>query len=850
MAKLADGRGSARVKAHGWQRAWRWGACWLAALLLMSLALDAAAMRKIDPGEAPKLAPDEGLLVLVVDTSAYISSVHVRKAGHGQIEGVLNRMEGGRNLQLYALKAGEYEWAEVNLYGGDYHARYSITDPEYRFKVEAGKLNYGGDLVLRATGFLRIFMHVSNRSLPVIDWLEAQHPAVYKQHGLSFVGRYPDPFPALYRSARASNAEEPAKLNAGREPPKPGTLPIPAEQMWKPDRVVDIALNPAGDLLAEVVREGEDRYGLELIDLVAGSAQRLTTRKEAIDSLVWDSDRILLAGNGSGNYTVARIGEAKDGKRAAQVQALEGKGAIVDLLPDEPGAILFEGYDSRGTLVVHRVDLTVGDRDIRSFVTAASRDRLNKGMSNDLGWYADGQGRLRAAIVKREERMVLLHGIAGQYQEVLELGKEGGFQPLALSYDGNLIYGLSDEDRDQRDLVVFDPATKKIVRTLFSKPGVDVTAPVLDRRREPVAVRYYQSGRLVTEYFDEKDRALGATLQAAYPGRTVAVIDRSLDGKQLILWVDGNDRPPQIYHMDIKAKRASLIDEVMPWLAEKRFAPAKVLSVKGSDGLTIEAFLTLPEATGKRPLVVLPHGGPIGVGDRLHFDREVQYLASLGYAVLQVNFRGSDGYGKAFREAGHRNHGKMIEDDIDAAVRAAIASYPIDGSRMCMVGASYGGYSGLVSAIRWPGRFRCVVSISGVSDRALFFTASDSARSAKTRALMERIIGDPNKDLAEMEATSPLYNLDKLQLPIMLVHGREDLRVDFEHTRRLVRMLNLKGRQPVVLAFPNEGHSFDQPLAREITWSGIAGFLREHLDGAAAPKADSTAGATSAPATQ
>jgi len=295
--------------------------------------------------------------------------------------------------------------------------------------------------------------------------------------------------------------------------------------------------------------------------------------------------------------------------------------------------------------------------------------------------------------------------------------------------------------------------------------------------------------------------------------------------------------------MDTVAKRASLIDEVMPWLADKRYAPAKVLSVKGSDGLPIEAFLTLPDAAGKRPLVVLPHGGPIGVGDRLHFNRQVQYLASLGYAVLQVNFRGSDGYGKAFREAGHRNYGKLIEDDIDAAVQVALTSYPIDDTRLCAVGSSYGGYSALVSAMRWPMRFRCVVSISGVSDRALFFTASDSARSAQTRALMERIIGDPRKDLAEMEATSPLYHVDKLKLPIMLVHGREDLRVDFEHTRRLVRMLNLAGRPPVVLAFPNEGHSFEEPLALEITWSGIAGFLREHLDGATVKTEASTGSA-------
>ncbi|WP_158549183.1 alpha/beta hydrolase family protein [Lysobacter silvisoli] len=807
----------------------------------MSCVLDAAAMRKIDPGEAPKLAADEGLLALVVDTNSNIGSVHVRKAGRGPTEGVLDSLPIGRNLQLYALKAGEYEWAEVNIYAGGRRARYTIKDAEYRFQVQAGKLNYSGDLVLRPVSLLRTMMHVSNRSLPVIDWLEAQHPALYAQYGLSYSGRYPDPFPELYRSTRAGNAEPPAKLNAGLEPPKPGTLPISAEMMWKPQRVIDVALNPNGQLLAEILRENDGRYSLDLIDLASGQAQRVSSGKRYIGSLAWESERILMASDEEGGYSVVRVGEATGGKRAAQVLPLLGKGRIVDMLPDEPGKILFEGFDSRDALAVHRVDLTVGDRSILGFQTAASRDRINKGMSNDLGWYADGQGQLRAAVVKRDERVVMVHGRPGQYSEVLELDSEDGFQPLALSFDGNLIYGLSDEGRDQRDLVVFDPASKSIVRTLFSKRGVDVVSPVLNHRREPVAARYYQSGRLVTEYFDEGDRALAATLQAAYPGRTVAVIDRSLDGKQLVLWVDGSDKPPQLYHMDLVAKRASLIDEVYPWLADKRYAPVKLIAAKGSDGLPIEAFLTLPEAPDKRPLVVLPHGGPIGVGDRLHFDREVQYLASLGYAVLQVNFRGSDGYGKAFREAGHRNHGKLIEDDIDAALQVALASYPIDSARLCAVGSSYGGYSALVSAMRWPGRFRCVVSISGVSDRALFFTASDSARSAQTRALMERTIGDPRKDLADMQATSPLYNIDKLKLPIMLVHGRDDLRVDFEHARRLVRMLNLAGRPPVVLAFPNEGHSFDDPLALEIAWSGIAGFLRQNLGDAASAAAGAEA---------
>jgi len=252
--------------------------------------------------------------------------------------------------------------------------------------------------------------------------------------------------------------------------------------------------------------------------------------------------------------------------------------------------------------------------------------------------------------------------------------------------------------------------------------------------------------------------------------------------------------------------------------------------VKSTDGLPIEAYLTMPPVAGKRPLVVLPHGGPVGVADRMLFDPEVQFLASLGYAVLQVNFRGSDGFGKAFREAGYKKHGTLIEDDIETALTEVLARFPLDPQRMCVMGASYGGYSAMVSTVRWPQRFRCAVSMSGVSDRVLFFTASDGGNSAKGRKELERVIGDPNTELDEMLETSPLYRYREMQVPVMLVHGGEDMRVDYEHSRRLVRMLNLAGHKPVMLSFDKEGHGLSDIDDIDKAYSGIAGFLQQYLD--------------------
>lgn len=812
----------------------RW--CLMVPLLLGSLM--AGAVSKVDPGEVPKLGPNEGFLMVDVDTTSRISAVRIKKLDSVLDAAVLPHVDIGRTQQLFIVEAGEYVWDELDLTTSSMRARYALgKDPEYHFRVEAGQINYPGDLIVRPRTLEQTSFHLSNRALPLLDWLESQHPSLYRDYPFRYSGRYPDPFPEFYRSQRASLPDSASDLNTGRDAPKPPALPLAPGDLWASARVTAIAMSPNGQLVAEAVEEDGLVKALDLIDLKAETRQRLGAAFFAYDDLYWKDAHTLLATGGRGkdrqHLTVFALGDVRDGKHTVQARQLPLAAYMVDGLPGRPNTILMQRVDSRNQLIVHTLDISSAGK-IEAYRTTQTRDRLNRGVDNDVLWFADGNGALRMVVVRRDQDLVLMHGKGREFSPVLTLGEDDGFEPLTLSHDGNLIYGLSDHDREQRDLVEFDPIAKRITRTVFSRPGVDVVNVIVDDRRTPVGVRYFQGGRLQSEYFAATDQGLAQLVQATFPNRTVLISDRSKDGRQLLLAVDGSDQPTLIYHLDLDQQRASLIDEMMPGLAGHRFVASQLIVAKGSDGLTIEAFLTLPPGEGKRPLVVMPHGGPIGVSDYLHFDPEVQFLASLGYAVLQVNYRGSDGYGKAFREAGYRNHGRMIEDDIDAAITAALAGFPLDSDRMCILGTSYGGYSAMVSTIRWPSRFRCAVSIAGVSDRSLFFTASDSARNARARARMERIIGNPNTDMDEMQATSPLYRYRELQVPIMLVHGRDDLRVDFEHTRRMVRTLNLAGRPPVLMAFSGEGHGLQQFDHRVLAWTGIAGFLGEHL-GAPAP---------------
>lgn len=804
---------------------------WLLAVCTLVFAMAAqAGMRRVDPGEIPVLQPGEGLVVVAVDTDVVIRSLRVLKDGKTFGAGVMRDIKAGRSFQLYTADAGLYEWRELLMV---YNLKYELEDDtEFKFKVESGKITYAGDLLFRMISFWRAEIAVSNRGLAAMDWLELKHPALYEKYAFQYSGHYPDPFPEFYRQARTAHPQaKPSAQVALLAPPKPGTLPIPVKTLWQPERIQEATLNAAGSLLALHVRNAKEEWAIELIDLQARTSAIVAKSVASFDSMEWSENDTLLLETSKGlqsKLVVVRIGSDPAGKRTYTHIELPDRGMVIDSFAEDPNRILFGTLSTNGVFMVHPMDIS-SQKTVDAF-QPRMRDRLNAGVEGDVAWMTDGSGRLRVAMVRKEEEFTLMHGVNGVYTDVMSLSGDDPFDPKQLSFDGSLIYGLTEEGRGQRELVEFDVSQRKISRTLFSRPGVDVESALFDARHNPIGVTYYQSGRLVSEYFQETDNRLARILEKAFPDKTVAVGSRDRDGKQLALWVDAGDQPPLLYQLDIAKGQASLLDESRPWLAKEKFAPSKVVSFKGADGLALEAFLTLPQQPGKLPLVVFPHGGPIGVADRLHFDPEVQFLASLGYAVLRVNFRGSDGYGKAFREAGHGKLGTMIEDDIDAAIRHVLANYALDEQRMCIIGASYGGYSALVSVVRWPQRFRCAVSMSGVSDRALFFTASDGGRTAESRKQLEKVLGNPNTQHAEMQKTSPLYRYDEIKVPVMLVHGLEDTRVDFEHMRRMLRMLDMAGNVPVGLELEKAGHGLDEPDDQEKVWNGVAGFLRQYLD--------------------
>jgi dipeptidyl aminopeptidase/acylaminoacyl peptidase len=290
------------------------------------------------------------------------------------------------------------------------------------------------------------------------------------------------------------------------------------------------------------------------------------------------------------------------------------------------------------------------------------------------------------------------------------------------------------------------------------------------------------------------------------------------------------------------------IGDVAQGLDRSKLVDVETIEVESEDGTRVEAFLALPNDRRESgvPLIVMPHGGPIGVRDNKDYNPLVQYFASWGFAFLQVNYRGSSGYGRRFEEAGKKQWAQGIEDDIDAAVEYAMARTEIDGTRICIVGGSYGGFSALASVIRHKTRYRCAVSLNGVTDIPFSFQGEDCSDAEGCLEEFAKIVGDPATERDKLIEISPAYHVDEIDTPIFVIYGTDDRRVDPDHSHRLLLMMETFGKEFESLEVKGAGHS---PTKKEWELVSIAlrRFLTRHLFPSTEFVGDPTPGASDSP---
>nr|WP_314442076.1 alpha/beta fold hydrolase [uncultured Sphingomonas sp.] len=454
------------------------------------------------------------------------------------------------------------------------------------------------------------------------------------------------------------------------------------------------------------------------------------------------------------------------------------------------------------TPAVKRIDLATGKATV-----------VEKPRPDVWDWYADDQGVVRAGLAYDERSWKLYYRDAAG--EPLRIVK-GKFDKNNDSNVERFTFGqggtgsiITNEPTGRFGLYRYDFKTATIGEAIFEHPEVDIDSVWGDRWSGSVEGVRYESDRTRFHWLDPELKKVQAQLDKALPDHVNEIRSRSTDGTRLLIQSRSASDPGSWFILDQKTRRMSPVLTPYERIDPEGLSPTTSLSYAARDGLRIPAYLTLPRGRSNKqlPLIVMPHGGPF-VRDSWEYDVFVQFLASRGYAVFQPQFRGSTGYGKSFVERGYGQWGRAMQDDLDDGLDHLVKAGTVDPRRVCVVGASYGGYAALWGAIRNPERYRCAASLAGVTDLEAQLKVNRKSFSATRyfRSWRTKVAGEQKFDLATV---SPLPLAARLNVPVLIAHGEKDSVVPVSQGKQMVDVLRRRGANVTSAFYPGSGHDLE-----------------------------------------
>lgn len=408
--------------------------------------------------------------------------------------------------------------------------------------------------------------------------------------------------------------------------------------------------------------------------------------------------------------------------------------------------------------------------------------------------------------------------------------------PLGFSADNATAYLQVEHANGPDSIVAMDMASGKRTEVLRDDDTDPLHAIYRAGTSIPVGAML-MDGKRRAAFFDPKspEARQQRSLEAAFPGDFPVITSSTADGKLSLVRTGSDRNPGDFYIFDNEARKAEHLISRRNWFDPAKMAETRPVSLAARDGLPLNGYLTIPAGGSDKnlPMVVMPHGGPFGIFDDWDFDGDRQMLAAAGYAVLQVNFRGSGNYGRAFRKAGAREWGGKMQDDVTDATRWAISQGHADARRICIYGASYGGYAALMGVAKEPDLYRCAVGYVGAYDLPTMHTHGDIQQRGSGETYLREWIGERE----QLAAVSPNRMADRIKVPVFLAAGGEDKRTPIEHTKMMERALIAAGRPVETLYYPNEGHGFYVEANRKTYYEKLLAFLGRHIGGKVASSA-------------
>lgn len=608
------------------------------------------------------------------------------------------------------------------------------------------------------------------------------------------------------------------------------TRQIPLEDFFRNSERTGYQLSPDGSYISYMAPY-KDRLNVFVrrVDETDEHAIRITNETErSVAGYMWaDNQRLLYMKDTAGDENYQLYGVHRDGSDDRAYTAFDGvRTSLIDDLEEQQGVVMI-GMNKRNPEVFdpYRLNIETGELTL-----------LAENPGNIQGWMTDHDGRLRVAtaIVDGVNTQILYRDTEDEpFKPVLTTNFHDVVSFMEFTPDNKEVYAATNLHRDKTILVRMNPATCEELEVLYENERYDIASISYSRKRKKLLSVYCTGHKEpVRHYFDAEEEQLRQRIKAHFPNQRYGIADTDKAEENYLIYVGGDRTRGSYWHYNALTDEAKKIADLAPWIKSDEMNAMHPVCYTTRDGLQIEAYLTLPDGltpdTAKQlPVVVNPHGGP-WARDCWGYSSEVQFLSNRGYAVFQMNFRGSTGYGRHFLEASYKQWGLKMQDDITDGVKWLIEQGIANPKRIAIYGGSYGGYATLAGLTFTPDLYACGIDYVGVSNLFTFMQTIPPYWRPMLEMMYEQV-GHPEHDADQLAATSPALHADKIKVPLFVAQGANDPRVNKAESDQMVEALRQRGVVVEYMVKDNEGHGFHNQENRFDFYRAMERFLKAHL---------------------
>lgn len=608
------------------------------------------------------------------------------------------------------------------------------------------------------------------------------------------------------------------------------TRQIPLEDFFRNSERTGYQLSPDGSYISYMAPY-KDRLNVFVrrVDETDEHAIRITNETErSVAGYMWaDNQRLLYMKDTAGDENYQLYGVHRDGSDDRAYTAFDGvRTSLIDDLEEQQGVVMI-GMNKRNPEVFdpYRLNIETGELTL-----------LAENPGNIQGWMTDHDGRLRVAtaIVDGVNTQILYRDTEDEpFKPVLTTNFRDVVSFMEFTSDNKEVYAATNLHRDKTILVRMNPATCEELEVLYENERYDIASISYSRKRKKLLSVYCTGHKEpVRHYFDAEEEQLRQRIKAHFPNQRYGIADTDKAEENYLIYVGGDRTRGSYWHYNALTDEAKKIADLAPWIKSDEMNAMHPVCYTTRDGLQIEAYLTLPDGltpdTAKQlPVVVNPHGGP-WARDCWGYSSEVQFLSNRGYAVFQMNFRGSTGYGRHFLEASYKQWGLKMQDDITDGVKWLIEQGIANPNRIAIYGGSYGGYATLAGLTFTPDLYACGIDYVGVSNLFTFMQTIPPYWRPMLEMMYEQV-GHPEHDADQLAATSPALHADNIKVPLFVAQGANDPRVNKAESDQMVEALRQRGVVVEYMVKDNEGHGFHNQENRFDFYRAMERFLKAHL---------------------